>query len=276
MTFVPGMRGHGELEVNCVDGQSAITSVSACSPLKILTPRSRGLSVWACLSSFGGGLVAGDETHLSLSLGSGTRCFLGTQASTKIYRNPLARPCGQSLNARIEADSFLALMPDPIQAFAGSAYHQSQQFHLSPGANLVVVDWLTSGRAARGERWVFTRLHSRNEVFLEGERLVLDSLLLDPAHGALGDAHRLGRFNCLALVLIIGTSLVPAAKGCLNEISSTRIERRSNPVVSGSPLPHGALLRLAGEEVAVVASEIRRRLQFVSTWLGADPWSRKW
>jgi urease accessory protein len=276
MTFVPGTRGHGELEVNRVDGQSAITSVSACSPLKILTPRSRGFSVSACLSSFGGGLVAGDETHVSISLGAAARCYLGTQASTKIYRNPAARPCGQSLSARLEADSFLALMPDPIQAFAGSAYRQNQQFHLAPGANLVLVDWLTSGRAARGERWAFTRLHSRNEVFWGDKHSVLDSLLLDPTQGPLGDAHRLGRFNCLALILIIGTALVPAAQGCLNEISTARVERGSNLLVSASPLSQGALLRLAGEEVGVVASEIRRRLQFVATWLGADPWSRKW
>jgi urease accessory protein len=274
MTFVPRTRGHGELEVNYVDGLSAITSVSACSPLKILTPRSRGPSVWSCLSSFGGGLVAGDETHLSLSLGRGTRCFLGTQASTKIYRNPLARPCSQSLTARLEPDSFLALMPDPIQAFAGSSYQQNQQFHLAPGANLVLVDWLTSGRAARGERWAFTRLHSRNEVFVGGERSILDSLLLEPAHGALGD--RLGRFNCLALVLIIGTGLELTAQDCLEQISATRVDRRANLLVSASPLPHGALLRLACEAVEVVAAEIRRRLQFVNTWLGVDPWTRRW
>src|SRR5260370_29621247 len=83
--------GAGHLEIKLVSGQSAVTSVQARSPLKFLIPRPRGDSVWAYMSSFGGGLVAGDETHVSVSLGAQSRCFLTTQASTKVYRNPKGR-----------------------------------------------------------------------------------------------------------------------------------------------------------------------------------------
>ena len=50
-------QGQGRLEIGMVAGQSAVTSVWAASPLKILTPRPWGKAVWAYLSSFGGGLV---------------------------------------------------------------------------------------------------------------------------------------------------------------------------------------------------------------------------
>jgi urease accessory protein UreH len=167
----PTQQGRATLEVGLVAGESAVTSAFASSPLKLLTPRSRGQSVWACTSSFGGGLVAGDETRLDLQLRTNARCFLGTQASTKVYRNPALLPCGHTTRAMLETNSLLVFAPDPVQAFADSRYTQRQEFHLATGAGLALVDWFTSGRAACGERWEFAHFQSRNEVWHTHEPL---------------------------------------------------------------------------------------------------------
>jgi len=275
MSFDHSNAGSGFLGVDVVSGQSAATSVWATSPLKILTPRPRGPSVWACLGSFGGGLVAGDEIEVTLRLGARARCFLSTQASTKVYRNPNARPCGHRLRAELGPGSLLALSPDPVQAFKGSRYCQQQEFLLAPGSSLVLVDSLSSGRAACGERWSFSRFHSRNEVFLGSKRVVLDSLLLDPQDGPLTSPFRMGRFNCLATVLLIGELLQNACSRLLEEFGSEPVVGRPQLVASASSIENGALLRLAGESVEQVASEIRRHLAVLADLLEDDPWSRK-
>ncbi len=161
----PSNRGRAELEVALVFNASALTGAYATEPMKLLTPRSRGPSVWTLTSCFGGGLVAGDETRLDLRIRKGARCFVGTQSATKIYRNPASCPCGHVTSAVLEADSFLAFMPAPVQPFADSSYSQHQTFMLAPGAALVLVDWFTAGRTACGERWAFSHFSSRNEVF---------------------------------------------------------------------------------------------------------------
>ena len=46
-------------------------------------------------------------------------------------------------------------------------------------ANLVLVDWMSGGRSARGEKWCFNRYLTRNEVYRNGELVLLDPLLLD-------------------------------------------------------------------------------------------------
>ena len=232
--------------------------------------------MWACRGSFGGGFVAGDETSLDVSLGANSCCFLTTQASTKIYRNPRLRPCGHALRAHLEDGSLLVLAPDPIQSFADSTYHQRQEFHLQPGAGLVLLDWFCSGRSARQERWSFTRLQSRNEVFLGQQRLLLDSLLLDQAHGPLDGASRMGRFNCLALLVVTGPMVAAAAARTLAEIESLPVTRRAELIVSASPIRQGAMIRIAGESGEEVGREVRRRLAFVADFLGDDPWARKW
>jgi urease accessory protein len=264
------------LEVKVVSGQSTVTSACASNPLQLRLPRSRGPSVWAWLGSFGGGLVAGDQTSLDLRLGPGSRCFVTTQALTKVYRNPRLRPCSHCLCATLEEGSLLVLAPEPVQAFADSTYSQRQEFHLQPSAGLVLMDWFCSGRAARGERWTFTCLQSRNEIFLGGERILLDSLLLDAAQGPLRSAHRMGRFNCLALVVVMGDSLAPHAAQLLADAAAQPVAAKAPLLVSASPSRHGALLRVAGESVEEVSREIQRCLGFVPELLHDDPWSRKW
>jgi urease accessory protein len=274
--FVSGEPGGAVLEVESVFGESTVTSVLSRSPLKLLTPRARGRSVWACTSSFGGGLVAGDQTRLDLRLGKNTRCFLGTQASTKVYRNPGHRPCGHVTRARLAENSLLVFAPDPVQAFAGSSCSQRQEFHLAGNAGLVLLDWFSSGRAARGERWAFTRFQSRNEVFMEGERVFLDSVLLDAADGLPGSPMRTGRFNCFATVFLIGEPLRAAAGEMLAQIAARPVERKASLLVSASPVRGGAVLRLAGEQVETVGREIHGRLNFLREFLGDNPWARKW
>jgi urease accessory protein len=273
---LPVEKGRAALEVERVFGESTVVSSFATSPMKLLAPRSRGPSVWACTSSFGGGLVAGDQTRLDLKIGREARCFIGTQASTKIYRNPALIPSGHQTRAILAENSLLVFAPDPVQAFAGSTYHQRQEFRLADGAGLALLDWFTSGRAARGERWAFNRFQSRNEVFLNGRCVFLDSLLLDPAHDPVASSHRMGRFNCLAMLLLIGEPLRAAAAELLQTVSARSVTRRAALVSSASPVGDGALLRLGGESVEEVGRELRAHLKFLAALLGEDPWARKW
>jgi urease accessory protein len=268
--------GQAQLEVQRVFGESTVVSASATSPLKLLAPCSRGRSVWAYASNFGGGLVAGDQTRLDLCIGPEARCFLGTQASTKIYRNPAQLPCSHTTQAALDSGSLLVFAPDAVQAFAGSTYRQHQEFHLASDAGLVLVDWFTSGRAARGERWAFNHFQSRNDVLIDSERVFVDSILLEPEDGGFDSPHRVGRFNCFAMLLLIGTPLREAANDLLCEISGRVVGRRESLVCSASSVQEGAVLRLAGEDVESVSREIKRHLDFLADMLGDNPWTRKW
>ncbi|MBX3747622.1 MAG: urease accessory protein UreD [Verrucomicrobiae bacterium] len=268
--------GAARLEVACVDGATAVTSAYSRSPMRLLVPVARGASVWAYTASFGGGCVAGDRSSLDLQLGAGTRCFVGTQSSGKVYRNPEARPSGHLTRATLGPGSLLVFAPDPVQAFADSVYLQRQVFSLEAGAGLVLLDGLTAGRVARGERWAFTRLQSHNEIVVEGRRRLLDSLRLDPADGPLGLPHRLGHCNALAVMLLIGPPVREAAAQLAAAWASRPIPGRSASLIaSASPVSDGLLLRFAGRDPGEVFRECRRQLDFVPGLLGDDPWARK-
>src|SRR5262245_5087505 len=162
--------GGGRIQLSRLHGRTVITRASSASPLKLLMPRSRGEAAWIFTSSYGGGLVSGDAISLQIDAGRQTRSLLSTQSSTKVFRSTGA-PCRQELNVSLGKEAVLVCIPDPVVCFAGANYEQRQQFRLTDGAALVMIDWFTSGRRARDERWAFSRYFSRTEVSA-GERSI--------------------------------------------------------------------------------------------------------
>ncbi|HOB32871.1 MAG TPA: urease accessory protein UreD [Verrucomicrobiota bacterium] len=244
--------------------------------MKLLTPCSRGRSVWAYTSSFGGGLLAGDVTRLDVRLGPSACCFVGTQACTKVYRNPDNRPCAHVTRAQVASEAMLVFVPDAVQPFAGSTYTQRQEFHLEPRASLALLDWHTSGRMARGERWAFNRYSSRNDVFLGGKRVFVDSMRLDASDGAHWAGHRVGRFHCFAMLLLSGERVREIASRLLKTVSARPIKARGAVLCGASPVGDGAVLRVAGEDMESVTRELRPLMASLGELLGDDPWSRRW
>ena len=161
------------------------------------------------LLSYGGGLVAGDVISLSITIEAKARLVLLTQGSTKVFKikpplgpgpqnnatntevskaaAPLART-SQSLSVNIAGEAILCYLPDPVQPFAESNFSQHQTYILeSKQSNLLALDWVTSGRSARGEHWDCSYYSSRNEVFAaapqfgtgRGRLLLRDNIVLD-------------------------------------------------------------------------------------------------
>lgn len=171
------------------DGRPGLETIVYQYPLKLITPTrpSEDKSVLVFLLSYGGGLVAGDCVSLAIEVQSRARLSMVTQGYTKVFKSPTSDVVtSQSLQVRIATDAALCLLPDPVQPFEGSSYKQTQIFKLAPGASLCLLDWVTQGRAARGEDWSFRRWAGRSEVWATSDEpggrerlLVRDLLRLD-------------------------------------------------------------------------------------------------
>ncbi len=91
----------------------------------------------------------------------------------------------------------------------------------------------------------------------------------------MGDAHRLGRFNCVCLISVIGGPLREQAKALLAAIAVKPVAKRSSLIFSGSAIREGALVRVAGEHSEEVTRYVYQTLGFVASLLQDDPWIRK-
>ena len=266
----------GILELASVAGRTVVTRAYAENPLKLLLPRPRERAAWVYTSGFGGGLVAGDEVALDVKVGPGASCVLTTQSATKVYRCPGDKVCRQELRATVARDGFLVLAPDPVICFADSAYEQRQRFDVAAGGSLVVVDWLSSGRRMRGERWAFRRYSSRLDIHLGGEQVLCESLLLDSSRLPAGGEFKTGGFDCIAVVALFGEKLVDAVNALLAMIAEQPFEPGQELLYAGSPVRDGAVLRVLGSTPELVGRYLKEKLDFLAEHLGETPWSRKW
>ncbi|MEO7190303.1 MAG: urease accessory protein UreD [Vicinamibacterales bacterium] len=265
--------GTGLLQVVDVGGRSVVSRAYATSPLRWLMPRNHGHAAWVYSSTFGGGLVDGDALNVQIEVGPAATALLATQASTKIYRSP--RGTSSHLQAHVHAGACLVLLPDPVVPFAGARYRQSQQIDVAADASLIVVDWVSSGRVAHGERWLFERLRTSLRVRYDGRLVCHDAVTLDASDGALAD--RMGRFDVLATVVLMGPRCREAVEAILGAARADGPAPRADLYRAVAPLgASGALVRLAGRSVEQVGHSLRAALQFLPRLVGDDPWARTW
>lgn len=182
--------GEGRIVVRLLPNNvPAVEKISYQYPLKLISPSVRAdqKSVLVFLLSYGGGLVGGDQVNLGIEIGPKSKLSIATQGHTKIFKpaNPKIIT-SQKLNVEIQEGGALCLLPDPVQPFEGSVYEQTQIFKMHGNASMILLDWVTQGRSARGENWDLLRWTGRNEVWMSSstagpkERLLMrDNVKLD-------------------------------------------------------------------------------------------------
>jgi len=188
----------------------------------------------------------------------------------------------QNMTFTIAAEGALFLLPDPVTCFRSASYNQTQIFHLSKNASLVVLDWLTSGRMSMGEEWAFSRYYSANEVWVEGQRIAKDVMLLEDQHvdstakvssRNLGD--RLAPYSCYATVMLHGPLVQSTIQDIAAQYDEIAIFKTTGPaemVWSLSPMTSGsgAIVRVAGKETESVKTWLSQALVALQETVGID------
>ena len=244
----------------------------ATSPLKVFATRGGGIACWAYAATLGGGLVGGDAIHMNIEVGAGARALLTTQASTKVYRS--ARSSTQRVSATVGDGAFLAVVPDPIVCYAAADFAQTQHYELHTGASMLLVDWITSGRHASGERWAFSRYQSRLTIKRDGLPVLHDAVLLEADLDSI--LERMRRFDVLLTAVLSGPLVSDVAAAIFDHAARQPAGRNADLILSASRIADGVLLRMAGGSVERVGGALRDSLRDLYPLLGDDPWSRKW
>ncbi|GAA5985711.1 hypothetical protein JCM11641_007189 [Rhodosporidiobolus odoratus] len=175
-------------------------------PLKLVVPSRRYLPHVQCIYviGYGGGLVAGDRVRMKVEVREGSTLAMLTQGSTKVFKTRPDRYLSdhpssassasteQLYRLSVSPSSLLVLLPSPVTCFSRSRYEQKQVVHLADQtSSLILLDWYTSGRMGmdhkergKAEEWEFERYRSENEVWIKGERIARDVLLLEDEAGS--------------------------------------------------------------------------------------------
>src|SRR5262249_51717664 len=146
-----------------------------------------------------------------------------------------------------------------------------QKIELARGASLVLIDALVCGRAARGERYQFVSFRTNTEIVVDGRLVVFDAMALeDTPESSVVD--RMGRFDAIATVFVMGPRVEACAARIVESFAKEPVNAadraRKARIASASPIPGGAVLRVAAEKPEEATALLRRALNVLPVELG--------
>ena len=237
------------LEAALVRGKTRIIASKNIQPLKILQPASPTSASHIVLSSYGGGLVAGDVIRLGVAVGAGARLFLSTQASTRVFRSIDGAVAEQHTVGELAENALAVIFPDPVVPQAESRYRQTQEWHLQLTALLLLVDWFHSGRMDQGERFAFTSFHSELRVRVAGRLVLLDRFGFEPAANIAASPANFAGYQTFFSVFLVGS-----ASDARFQALAAMLARQKMP---GSNGPH---FNINGQECMVSVTQARENV----------------
>ena len=163
------------------NGNKTILARSRFSlPLQALTPLAlEDGSSYLMLLNPTGGVLGGDHLTTEIVQEAGTHVCLTTPSATRVYRSA-EKPANLETVIRLGEGATLEYFPDHVIPHAGSALRQSLRIEMARGSRAIILDSMASGRVAHGERWSFTEMDSRTEVFSSGRPVYINRTRIIP------------------------------------------------------------------------------------------------
>ncbi|KAI8901020.1 UreD urease accessory protein-domain-containing protein [Globomyces pollinis-pini] len=201
-------KGKGEIVCEFIQDKATLTYVNYTFPLRLMSPKSHLSSHQSVyVITYGGGLLSTDIIELSIQIKDHCSFSLLSQASTKVYKRIHQDDYSkQHLLVQVGEDALMALLPEPITCFKNAAYRQRQQFNLKKSSSIIILDWLTCGRASRGEIWEFDHYFSENKIYIDDQLIIRDSWLLE-SNVQESLKTKLGVYQCYANLILVGSKL---------------------------------------------------------------------
>ena len=191
------------LTVAFTRGQSRITSWRSVNPLRLLNPRHDGLC-HVMVSSYGGGLVQGDDVSLDVRCEQSAALLLSGQSHGRAYRctQEDATVSWQTTGTVAEGATVISQMP-PLVLHSATRAAQRQSWQVHPEGRLLLIETVHAGRLGSGEAFAFDRFESHVEIQRGATQVVWDPQALPadtpprvPISGAADDlCDRLARLT---------------------------------------------------------------------------------
>ncbi len=220
-----------------------------------------------------GGLVGGDELHITARLQPGSHALLTTPGATRFYRSEGA-PALQHTRLQLAEAARLEWLPLETIAYSGCQAQNRLVAELAPGAEAMGWDALTLGLAAAGQPFVAGSFLQHIElpgVWIERARIAADDATL--LAGPLGWA---GQQVAATLWFAAGSALAPARRQALLDAARAVVAAHTLAATAGvtAPQPSVLVLRLLAprlEAAMALLAQVRAAWSLEAWGLAAAP-----
>jgi len=226
------------------------------SPIRVLFPRTGDHRVQeAVLVNTSGGVAGGDNLESSVTALSGASISVTTQAAEKIYRALDQQACILT-KLNVDNGAKLAWLPQETILFNHARLYRQTEIEISLGSQILALECLVLGRAARGEILTAGAIVDSWRVSKNGRLQWADTFrLTDDAFSHLSGKAMLSDTTALATLLYFGADLD-------ERLQLIRTQSVSLDCHCGATLVAGILVaRLAARSCFELKAALRQLLQ---------------
>jgi urease accessory protein len=232
-----GRRGVLSYEFERAGPRTVLTRSSCTSPWHHFPPSYLEDSgcAYTWLVNPSGGLVGGDHVSVEAQLHAGAHVLMTSPSANRVYRS-LSEPVLQEIRLSVGPDARLEWLPEVTIPFAGSRFRQSIHVDLAPGATVVLLDVMASGRVAKEERWAFASIENEICIRTAVGGSVVERYRLVP-NGSPESVGLVGTWNYVASLFVIGDTVSTDVWKRLDAILASILEQRPGLVLGAVSTP---------------------------------------
>ncbi len=156
---------------------------------------------------------------------------LTTPSASRVFRSRSGGPAKVRQKFEVQTGAFLEFYPEPFIPRAGALYHQQTELHLAAGGRLLFFDWLTPGRVASGEVFLYSALSWSLDVFFDSKLVARERYRLTPQDTSLEALRLLHPQAHYLSCYFIGTETLPIVE--LEALSNSEVYLGHAPLISG-------------------------------------------
>lgn len=162
------------------------------------------------------GILPGDRLEIDVAVDDGAAIIVSGQSATKLYPSPSGIPAETRATLSASRGAMLWWLPGALVPFRDARYRADVTVNLAEESRFALIEVITPGRLAMGERDRYRQLDLRLRIETAGRPMLIERTLLDPVTRPLAMAGSRGQFACSGSLIMVGYPL-PAIVDCAGQ-----------------------------------------------------------
>ncbi len=162
------------------NGRTILQESYCTQPFKIanITEDKKESQLQLMIMTASPGLLDGDDHRYDLKLLEGTSLKLESQCYQRLYH--MKTGAYQQMNICLSEGAHLTFIPHPCVPHEAAAFKTKNTIHLQNDCSLIWGEILTCGRAGSGESFIFSKVHSLTEIYINQKIAIRENILMQP------------------------------------------------------------------------------------------------
>src|SRR5215218_6022384 len=240
------MKAELDIHTKLRNGKTVLSEAFYTPPFKIanISEDKNEKQLRLMMMSSSPGILDGDEYCIKIRVGEGSVLQLETQSYQQLFQ--MEDGASQSIELHMENSSSFYYLPHPSVPHKGSHFVTKHKLYLSKGCTLCWGEVMTSGRKLNGESFVFSKLHSLTEVYVDQKLVVKENLLMMPGITDLTGMGQLEGFSHQGSLVFINDSA--AIPHLIQQVASLLKKQEGIEFGCTALLVNGLLVKILGNK----------------------------